>query len=133
MVCLIRAKTINDSRKENGQTDSIMFRIMLMFQNKMWECIVTQINSHNYHFVVHIPNLMAQGGLSKHYHLSFDPKIGNVICAIRRIPCACFACTSMLDKPWISGIPSDEKKLYKPVTNCTYCPVLGSFNNCNII
>ena len=25
------------------------------------------------------------------------------------IPCACVACISMLDKPWISGIPSDKK------------------------
>ena len=32
-------------------------------------------------------------GLSKHYHLSFDPKLGMAICAIRRIPCACVACT----------------------------------------
>ena len=39
----------------------------------------------------------------------------------------------MLDKPWIYGIPSDEKNSYKPVTNFTYWPVLGSFNNCNII
>ena len=42
---------------------------------------------------------------SKHYHLRFDPKLGNGVCAIRRIPCACVACTSMLYKPWISGIP----------------------------
>ena len=33
-------------------------------------------------------------GLSKHYHLRFDPKLGNGVCAIRRIPCACVACTS---------------------------------------
>ena len=39
----------------------------------------------------------------------------------------------MLDKHWISGIPSDEPGRYKPVTNCTYWPVLGSFNNCNIV
>ena len=39
----------------------------------------------------------------------------------------------MLDKPWISGIPPDEKECYKPVTKCTYWPVLGSFNNWNII
>ena len=37
-------------------------------------------------------------GLSKHYHLSFDPKLGMGVCAIRRIPCACVACTSMLKK-----------------------------------
>ena len=35
IVFLIRSKTINDSRKENGQTDSIMFRIMLIFHTNM--------------------------------------------------------------------------------------------------
>ena len=44
-------------------------------------------------------------GLSKHYNLRFDPKPGMGICAIRHVSCACAACTSMLDKPWISGIP----------------------------
>ena len=39
----------------------------------------------------------------------------------------------MLDKSWISGISSDEKERYKPVTKCTYWLVLGSFNNWNII
>ena len=69
--------------------------------------------------------------MSKHYHLCFGPKLGNGICAICRIPCACVACTSMLYKPWIYGAPL--KKCYQPVTKCTYCPVLGSFKNCNII
>ena len=44
-------------------------------------------------------------GLSKHYHLCFDPKLINGICVILRIPCACVACISMLDKPWILVIP----------------------------
>ena len=72
-------------------------------------------------------------GLSKHYHLRFYQKLCMGICAINRIPCYCVACTSMLDKPWIYVIPSDEQERYKPVTKCTYWPVLGSFNNCNII
>ena len=41
-------------------------------------------------------------GLSKHYHFLFDQKLRNGVCAICRIPCACVACTSILDKPWIS-------------------------------
>ena len=45
--------------------------------------------------------------LSKHYHLCFNPKLVMGICAIRHIPCACVACTSMIYKPWISSIPSD--------------------------
>ena len=39
----------------------------------------------------------------------------------------------MLEKPWISGIPSDKQELYKPVTNCLYWPVLVSFKNWIII
>ena len=34
-------------------------------------------------------------GLSNNYHLRFDPKLGNGIGAISRIPCACVACTSI--------------------------------------
>ena len=55
-------------------------------------------------------------GLSKNNHLRFDPKIGNGVCAIICITCACVACASMIDKPWISGITSDEQERYKPVT-----------------
>ena len=39
----------------------------------------------------------------------------------------------MMDKAWISGIPSDKQDCYKPVTKCTYWPLLGDFNNWNII
>ena len=81
------------------------------------------------------PNSKPHGprGLNKHYHLLFDPKLGNGVCAICCITCACVACTSMLDKPCISGIPSDEQEHYLTVTNCTYCPVPGSLKNWNII
>ena len=48
-------------------------------------------------------------GLRKHYNLRFDPKLGYGIFAIIRIPCACVGCTSMLDKPWIYGIPSNKQ------------------------
>ena len=70
-------------------------------------------------------------GFINHYHFRFDTKLGNGLYVILRIPCACVACTSMLDKPWISGIPSYEQERYKPLTKCTYCTVLGYFNNCN--
>ena len=71
--------------------------------------------------------------MSNNYHLRFYPKIGNGVFTIRLISCDCVACTSMLDKTWISGIPSYEQESYKPVTNCTYWPFLGSFNNWDII
>ena len=72
-------------------------------------------------------------GLRKHYHLRFNLKLGNGVCAIIRISCNCVACTSMIYKHWISGIPPDKQEHYKPVINCTYWLVLGTFNNWNII
>ena len=68
-------------------------------------------------------------GLSKHYHFRFDLKLAMGECAIQRIPCACVACTPMLEKTRISGISSDKQDRYKPVNKCTYWPVLGAFNN----
>ena len=71
--------------------------------------------------------------LSKHYCLIFDTKLGHGICEIRRILYACVGCTSMLDKPWIYGIPSTKQARYQPITNCTYWPVMVSYNNWNDI
>ena len=102
-----------------------------MLHTKMWYGIVTKIKSHNNIFVVQISNLMAQEGWLR--IIIYVLKIGNSICAIIRIPCACIVCTSILDKPRISGIPPNEQEIYKTVTNFTYWPVLGSFNNWNII
>ena len=62
MVSLISSNTKKYSWKENGQTDSIVFKITLMLHTKVLKFIVAQINSQHYLFVFHIPNLMAQGG-----------------------------------------------------------------------
>ena len=39
----------------------------------------------------------------------------------------------LFDQPWIYGIPSKKQARYQPVTYRTYWPVLGSYNNFNII
>ena len=57
-------------------------------------------------------------GLSKHYHLRFDPKIGIGVCAIIRIPCACVAFKIMLDKPWCQF----------PCSHCCETPIFLSQN-----
>ena len=113
---------------KNGQTDIIMFRLLLMLHTKMRKCIVKKrfpalpfCGSHS--------KPHGERGWGNNYHLRFYPKLGGGVCAIRGTPYACVACTSMLDKPWISLILSDKKERYKPVTNCTYWPLLGSFKN----
>ena len=45
------------------------------------------------------PNSHVARGLCNHYHLRFYPKLFHGICVIGHVPCACVACTSMLDKP----------------------------------
>ena len=66
------------------------------------------------------PKPHVERGLSMHYNLRFDTKLGHEICAIRRITCACVGFTSILDTPWISGIPSKKQARYQPVTNFNY-------------
>ena len=39
----------------------------------------------------------------------------------------------MMDKHWIFGIPSNKQERCQPITNCTYWPVMGSYNNFNFI
>ena len=48
--------------------------------------------------------------LIMHYHLRFYSKLGNGVCEIRRTSCACAACKSVLDRPWIYGIPPDKQE-----------------------
>ena len=72
-------------------------------------------------------------GLGNNYHIIFDPKLGHVTCAIRCINCDFTVCTSILVKSWVHGIPLKQQPCYQPVKYCTYWPVLGSFNNWNII
>ena len=62
MVSLIKENTEKDSVKENGQIESIMFSIMMIFHTKMGKFIVTQSNYQHYHFVVHILNLVVPRG-----------------------------------------------------------------------
>ena len=58
------------------------------------------------------------------------------VCEIRRIPCACVACTSMLDKPLISGISSDKQELYNlspsaPTGHYQDPLSIGKLSNCH--
>ena len=48
-------------------------------------------------------------GLIKHYHMILEPKLGHGTCEILQIPCACYACTYMLDNPWDPRINTPNK------------------------
>ena len=68
---------------------------------------------------------MAQGGWVRIYNLLLNTKIGMGVCVICLIPCACVACTSMLDKPWIL----DTKKKYKRAINLSPSALIGHYYN----
>ena len=72
-------------------------------------------------------------GLSKHYYISFDPKPGHVTYTICCIPCDCTLWTYRLYQPWVPVISPQKQLSYKTLKDCTYWPVLGSFNSWNIL
>ena len=72
-------------------------------------------------------------GLSKHYHLRLDPKLGHGKCAIKLIPCARIARKTMLDNTWSYNVEPNNHPCYQTVVDYTYWPMLGSFNNWDII
>ena len=39
----------------------------------------------------------------------------------------------MLENTWASDVAPPNQSFFQPVQNCTYCPVLGSFNKWNDI
>ena len=63
-------------------------------------------------------------GLGKHYHIHFDTKLGHGTCEICHIPCDCTLCTSIMDQPWVPGLPAQQKPHYQPTQSFTYWPVL---------
>ena len=56
-----QGKNIKYPLKENGHTESIMFKIILMFHTNMLIFIVIKINDQHYYFLVHIQILLEQG------------------------------------------------------------------------
>ena len=65
--------------------------------------------------------------------MQFDTKIEHSICTVRQITSACVEYTSMLEELWVHVWSTKQQARYQPVTNYIYLPVLGLFNNFNII
>ena len=72
-------------------------------------------------------------GIDKNYNMRFDPKLVHGTYAIHLIHRDCNSCTYSLDQPWIKGFTENQQPRYQPIKDLTYWPVLGSFDNWNII
>ena len=72
-------------------------------------------------------------GFSKHFHMRFEKTVGNGICAIRRITCACDEFTYICyTNPGFLFWHQKQQPRYWPVTDWSYWSVIRSFNNWNI-
>ena len=117
---------------ESGKKWNIMFRRMPMLRTNTWRCFYTnQFSSLPFCG----PHTKPHGvrGLSKHYHMIFDKKLGHEIWAIILLPCAYAKCTSMIYKTWIHSLTPQQQLRYQPVIDFAYWPLLWSFKIWNII
>ena len=57
--------------------------------------------------VYKILNNKERVSMKHYYHIRCDPELGEGLCAMRRIPCACSGCVEQLSKPWL---PNLEKR-----------------------
>ena len=72
-------------------------------------------------------------GLIKNNHLWLDPKLGHGICEIHQKPSACVSCTTMSDNKWSPGVSRTENPYCQHVLDYKNWPMLGTYNNWNII
>ena len=112
--------------KKSGKTDSIMWKI-LGCCSQICENIL-QYNSISC-IAIFGPHIKPHGVcvLSKHYCMFLDTKLIHSTCGICWIPCEFMRCISMLDKNWTPGVSPHQQPCYKPVKDCTYSPILGSY------
>ena len=59
------------------------------------------------------------------YHIRCDPDLGEGLCDMRRIPCACYGCVEQLSKPWSPKLGKTQQPRYviEPET-CKYSSIL---------
>ena len=112
---------------------SIILKIMLRCNTQVLKKVVIKPSLLHCNFVDHTPKKHVVRGLRNNYHLYLEPKLGQVICEIWWIQCACVVCTEILNKQWYPGVLHTEHPQYKPILECTHRTALGSFNNRIII
>ena len=80
---------------------------------------------HNKPHVVHT--------LGKHYHMRFDTRLEHEIREINHIPCVFNQCKYMIELTWTPSVKEHQQPHSQHAKYFTYWPVLGYFNNWDII
>ena len=74
--------------------------------------------------------LCASKGILRHNNYRSDPNLGPGIVTIRKIPCSCHACTTILSLSWDYKIKETvNQPRYGIFYDCKYSQILGCHNN----
>jgi len=66
-----------------------------------------------------------------HHYCSWELGIG--VAALRRVPCHCKACETMISLPWSPGVAAKDQPRFQQVPDCHLRPVLGEANKWYIV
>ena len=63
------------------------------------------------------------------YHIICDPELGEGLCDMRWMPCACIGCVEQISKPWLPNLDKTLQPIYviEPET-CKYSSILHGYN-----
>ena len=79
--------------------------------------------------VYNILNNQDKVTMNQFYHIRCDPDLGEVFCAMQRIPCYCTGCVEQLSDPWLSNLNKTLQPRYAiEPKSCKYSFILRSYN-----
>ena len=65
--------------------------------------------------------------MKQFYHIRCDPDLGEGLCAMRHIPCACSVCVEQLSKPWLPNLDKTLQPNYAMLSNPKYVCTIPSW------
>ena len=67
------------------------------------------------------------------YHTYCSWELGIGVAALRRVPCHCKACDTMILLPWSPGVAAKDQPRFEQAPDCYLRPVLGDYNKWYIV
>ena len=126
-----REKGVKSNRKHNKREDNRSIR-----KRKWWveKTPDNELSGLKYHPANFSQAAAAAGGThNSRYHVFCCPEMGVGTLAMRRIPCACDACNTMIRQEWVNGKSPEEQPRFRTVTDCKYRSILGTRNEWDIV
>ena len=128
-------RTLNRRKYEVSNYDKIRDGKGIPVANCLWEVKKPQFNSEYPGGVKTkgVNKYTTKVGLKEMFHFRFIPEMEKGLVAVRRVPCLCDECYSVLSKPWNPDIAAKKQVMFRPVMGCRMEPLMGSLNNWNVV